>query len=359
MAVCTSCGNEVDESASFCTSCGKPMPAAAHPSAAVTVTRPVCSSCGAQADPDSLFCTECGKRLDPEPMEDAEAVPDATAAHDIALAAPLKSEIVVATVPANPFCTSCGAKLEPGMGFCTNCGQPAAAALANVAAPKTDVEPPAPAVEATQPVHLDPVIPAPTSTESTKDAAAAEQVIKVPASSQAESTSPPPSAAPMAKDRPIVVVPTNQAQVDSTQVKPTPVEPTQIGPVPQVSQPPYAAPSDYPPAQPGGGAFRMIVLVLLLLIVLGGFGGWYFMGVETVIVCSPPDVKVFLDDKELAPTSYGRYVISHLSRQPHLLKVQRAGFADTIQRLDFPMTSLHEWVNIKLVPRQSSRPPRR
>ena len=36
------------------------------------------------------------------------------------------------------------------------------------------------------------------------------------------------------------------------------------------------------------------------------------MGVETVIVCSPPDVTVFLDNKELAPTSYGRYVIPHL-----------------------------------------------
>jgi hypothetical protein len=100
----------------------------------------------------------------------------------------------------------------------------------------------------------------------------------------------------------------------------------------------------------------VIVLVLLLVIVIGGLGGWYFMGVETVIVCSPPDVTVFLDDKELAPASYGRYVVPHLSRQPHLLRVQRAGFADTIERLDFPMTSLHEWVNIKLVPRRQTRP---
>lgn len=76
------------------------------------------------------------------------------------------------------------------------------------------------------------------------------------------------------------------------------------------------------------------------------------MGVETVIVCSPPDVIVLLDDKELVPTSYGRYVIPHLSRQPHLLKVQRAGFADIIEKLDFPLMSLHEWVNIKLVPNQ-------
>jgi hypothetical protein len=88
------------------------------------------------------------------------------------------------------------------------------------------------------------------------------------------------------------------------------------------------------------------------LILIGGFGGWYFMGVETVIVASPPDVSVYLDNKELAPTSYGRYVVPHLPRGSHLLKVQRPGFADTIQRLDFPLSSLHEWVNIKLVPRR-------
>jgi hypothetical protein len=152
---------------------------------------------------------------------------------------------------------------------------------------------------------------------------------------------------PSVEDRPAVAVP----------IKPAPVEPVPVEPAPQIAAPVYAAPSDYPPAQPGGGAFRMIVLVLLLLIVVGALGGWYFMGVETVIVCSPPDVTVSLDGKELAPASYGRYVISHLSRQQHLLRVQRAGFADTIERLDFPMTSLHEWVNIKLVPSRQLRSP--
>jgi hypothetical protein len=143
--------------------------------------------------------------------------------------------------------------------------------------------------------------------------------------------------------------------VEPTEVNPTPVDATPVEPA-QIAPPLYAGHADYPPAQPGGGPFRVIVLILLLLILLGGLGAWYFMGVETVIVCSPPDVKVFLDDKELPPTSYGRYVIPHLSRQPHLLRVQRAGFADTIERLDFPMTSLHEWVNIKLVPRRQTRP---
>jgi hypothetical protein len=126
---------------------------------------------------------------------------------------------------------------------------------------------------------------------------------------------------------------------------------------PQIAPPLYATPTDYSPAQPGGGAFRTVVLILLLVIVAGAFGGWYFWGVETVIVCSPPDVRVFLDDKELSPESYGRYVIPHLSRQSHLLKVQRPGFADTIQRLDFSLASLHEWVNIKLVPSRQLHSP--
>jgi hypothetical protein len=262
MALCTSCGNEVEESASFCTSCGKPMAAAIQPSAAVTVTRPICSSCGAQGDPDSVFCTECGKRLATQPMPVAEAGPVSNAAAPAPLAA---EPVVISSAIAEP-------------------------AVSPIA--------PEPAVASPVPVPL----------ETTRAAVAAEAPVEHPAE-----------------------------------------------PAPHVAAPVYAAPSDYQPAQPGGGAFRAIVLVLLLLIVIGGFGGWYFMGVETVIVCSPPDVTVFLDGKELAPTSYGRYVIPHLSRQPHLLRVQRVGFADTIERLDFPLTSLHEWVNIKLVPRRPSR----
>jgi hypothetical protein len=128
-------------------------------------------------------------------------------------------------------------------------------------------------------------------------------------------------------------------------------------PVPEVVSPSYAAQTGYQPQQPaGGGTFRTVVMVLLLVIVLGACGGWYFWGVETVIVSSPPDVTVFLDGQELAPTSYGRYVIPHLSRKTHFVRVQRPGFADTIQRLEFPLTSLHEWVNIKLVPSRQIRP---
>jgi rRNA maturation endonuclease Nob1 len=363
MALCTSCGNQVKESASFCTSCGKPMPTAAKPSSAVTVARPVCSSCGAQADPDSVFCTHCGKQLDAQPAPVDEAIPA------VAAAVPVEAE-TTATVSPDPFCTSCGAKLEPEMRFCTNCGQPMASASTNAAEAEQNIVLPARASEVPKPLRVDPVIPTRASTELTKDAAAPEQVVDTPAPSRVESTPAVTAATPLVNDRtedqPVIAVPTPVQPVQPTSIKPVPVKPTpvketlvepnQVGPVPQIAAPVYATGSDYPPAQPGGGAFRVIVLILLLLILVGGFGGWYFMGVETVIVCSPPDVTVFLDNKELVPTSYGRYVIPHLSRQPHLLRVQRAGFADTIERLDFPMTSLHEWVNIKLVPRRATRP---
>src|SRR6478672_4690184 len=129
----------------LCTSCGKPMPAAAHPSAEVSVARPVCSACGAQADPGSVFCTECGKPLN------TQAAPVAEAAHNVAADAPLEAQTTVPTAPPNPFCTSCGARLEPGTAFCTNCGHPASASLANAAAPETHVAPATPTLEATQP----------------------------------------------------------------------------------------------------------------------------------------------------------------------------------------------------------------
>ena len=70
MAVCTSCGSEVDESAGFCTSCGQRMPVS---SAAINVTRPICSACSAQVEPGSVFCTNCGQRMATQPAVVEEA----------------------------------------------------------------------------------------------------------------------------------------------------------------------------------------------------------------------------------------------------------------------------------------------
>jgi Double zinc ribbon len=321
MALCKSCGNEVEESASFCTTCGQRMPAGVEPFAAVTVTRPVCSGCGAPGDPDSAFCTECGHRLAtrPAPVTGAGPVSSGTPT------APLAAEAVVSTPSPIPFCTSCGIKLEPGTGFCTNCGRPADANSAVVREPVKSTAATAQMPDATRLSNAEPVITPPANAEPTRTSVLAEPFVASPVSDSVL-TSRAATALPLAAE-----------------------------PAPQVAAPLYIAPSEHKPAQARTGAFRAIVLILLLLIVLGGLGGWYFIGVETVVVCSPPDVTAFLDGKELAPTSHGRYVITHLSRQPHLLKVQRAGFADTIEKLDFPLTSLHEWVNIKLVPNKRQR----
>jgi hypothetical protein len=232
MAVCSSCGSEVDDSSNFCTSCGGPM-AKAQPAVS---SGPVCPSCGKAVEGSSAFCTGCGKKL------------------------------------------------------------------------------PAPASAAPIPV-AEPVAPAPAAAAPAADYAAEA----APKQSAAEPASP-------------------------------------------ATQPSYAAPSPSSPSayldiqQPSGGKFGLVVFILLIIIVGGALGGWYFRGVETIVVCSPPDVTVFLDDQQVAPTSYGRYVIPHLSRKPHLLKVQKPGFADTIEKLDFPLTSSREWVNIKLVPSRQIRP---
>jgi hypothetical protein len=260
MALCRSCGSEVDESASFCTSCGQRMQSSNGGTATITVTHPICSSCGAQVDLGSVFCTHCGQRM-------------------------------------------------------------------------------------AQPAVIEETAPSPAQAEPVPVASVVPQAPRTTTSVSAE-----PARAPMTEQT-AVVTPAASATTPEDAA-------TQPAAAPQIAPPIYAAPGDYSPAQPSGGAFRVVVLILLLVIVAGAFGGWYFWGVETVIVCSPPDVRVFLDDKELTPSSYGRYVIPHLSRQSHLLKVQRQGFADTLQRLDFSLVSLHEWVNIKLVPSRQLEPRR-
>jgi Double zinc ribbon len=247
------------------------------------------------------LCTSCGKQVEES----------ASFCTSCGKPMPGASQPSAAVTVTRPVCSSCGAQGNPDSAFCTECGQ----RLATRSAPIAEATP---------------------ASNSGVSPAIAQSQIAPPAP---ESTVVAPAPAP---------VETATAAVAAK----SPVEQDSVKPAPQLTAPVYATPVEYQPAQPGGGAFRTVIIILLLLILIGGFGGWYFMGVETIIVSSPPDVTVFLDDKELAPASYGRYVIPHLSRQPHLLRVQRSGFADTIERLDFPLTSLHAWVNIKLVPRR-------
>ncbi|HEV8490681.1 MAG TPA: zinc-ribbon domain-containing protein [Candidatus Angelobacter sp.] len=233
------------------------------------------------------LCTSCGSKVD-----DA-----ASFCTSCGQRMPSSNGATATVTVTRPTCSACGAQVDLGSVFCTNCGQQMAA----------------------QPAVIEDTAPAPSQ-----------------APPIAASTAP-----PLAVDAATVPPPLPVTSPEDAAVQPA---------APQIAPPVFATPADYSPEQPGGGAFRAVVIILLLVIVVGALGGWYFWGVETVIVCSPPDVRVFLDDKELQPLSYGRYVVPHLSRQSHLLKVQRPGFADTIQKLDFPLTSTQEWVNIKLVP---------
>ena len=214
-----------------------------------------------------------------------------------------------AAAPAAPACASCGTPLQSNTRFCTGCGAPATAA-ATVVQPEPPVN-----QQATDLVPPEPEQPAASAQAATPSA----QMDIAPAPASAS-------------------VPQESRVVDTTTgyaAQPAPSYPT---PSPCLHE-----------KQPGSGGFRVIVLILLLVIVLGALGGWYFWGVETVVVVSPPDARVFLDGQELSTISPGRYVVPHLSRKPHLLRVQSRGFADTIQRLDFPLTSVNEWVNITLV----------
>jgi len=237
-------------------------------------------------------------------------------------------------------CASCGSEVSESSNFCTSCGQPMA---------KT--QPPAIAASNV------PACPSCGKAIEGSFAFCTGCGQNLPAATEIGA-----GAEPAAVAKPVVAPAPQTAPAGEAAPQPPASEPASAG-----TQPSYPAPSAYPPStypqdaysqnqQPSRGRFGLVVFILLIVIIGGALGGWYFWGVETVVVCSPPDVRVFLDDQEVTATSYGRYVIPHLSRKPHLLKVQKAGFADTIERLDFSLTSAHEWVNIRLVPSRQIRP---
>lgn len=226
-------------------------------------------------------------------------------------------------------CSSCGSQISDATNFCTVCGQPvpqAAPAPAPVSSVKTCQ-----------------------SCGATADLSSAFCTIcggRLQASAAAIDTTPLPQPPEISAPIQAAAAPVNTTPAAAPAVPTQPAPPAPPSP----SESSYPAPAAYPQSQQPGGKFGVVILILLAVIAATSFGAWYFWGVETVVVCSPPNVRVYLDDKEITPTSYGRYVIPHVSRKPHLLKVQSPGFADTIQRLDFPLTSSQEWVNIRLVP---------
>src|SRR5690242_19290596 len=74
MPLCSSCGSQIDGSASFCTGCGKRMPAVAPSTSEVGPA--FCTSCANKLTPDTSFCTSCGQPVSagPQPVPAAQPV---------------------------------------------------------------------------------------------------------------------------------------------------------------------------------------------------------------------------------------------------------------------------------------------
>jgi hypothetical protein len=98
----------------------------------------------------------------------------------------------------------------------------------------------------------------------------------------------------------------------------------------------------------GSRAF-LIATVAVFALALAAVG-WYFWGVEAIIVTVPPDAQVLIDGQPLSAQSYGRFVAPHLTRRLHTLKVQRDAYSNSKQELDFRATEFTDWITVRLTP---------
>lgn len=98
---CQNCGHQIDDSLSFCSSCGTPVKKAEPQGRS-------CAGCGAPLKDDQIFCGKCGYRneLVQEPVFEEPVV-----------TAPVVEEV------AQQVCSNCGEVLSEGKKFCPNCGK--------------------------------------------------------------------------------------------------------------------------------------------------------------------------------------------------------------------------------------------
>ena len=214
------------------------------------------------------------------------------------------------------FCPHCGAMLNATARFCTSCGVPVGAAVPPAAS--VPVELPIVAAAPEPPVAIEPVV-AP---------------LEVPPPAPA-----PEIPVPVTRDYSIVHDPPREEAASV-------LAETPIVNLPMTVLPPLV--TDRP--RPAGKSTNWIALVLMIVLLIAAGTGWYFWGVDTVIVCAPYDCKAFLDGVELSPESPGRFTVPHMARGPHMLMVQKTGYSEVFQNLDFPLTSISEWVNVRLTP---------
>ena len=307
----------------------------------------ICSNCGATLNAGARFCTACGKATEPTPVVEVTTRPvplmDTSPPPD----PPQVEEAVPAPADETLICSGCGATLNPDVRFCTVCGKPLSAE-ASVEAPR----------EISRIVLADsslPVIePHPPPSLVTDIVCSNCGAALNPASKFCNMCG-----TPVGTTVAIANVPEELSSPS-------------VDPVITRQQDDYAlvqegAKTEYRPYDSGirtgvldtprrtkKGLPLVGIAVLLLVLILGSAAGWYFWGVDTVVACSPFDAKASLDGVELAPDTPGRFSIPHLSRGPHTLKVQRDGYDPTVQTLDFPVTSISEYVNVRLSPQQKA-----
>ncbi len=89
---CTTCGAEIPNNATFCSSCGTAVIQQKAVDAANLIK---CTNCGKMIEKGMKFCTFCGSEIIPQHIQNSEMK-----------------------------CLSCGAVLDNGVAFCTHCGKP-------------------------------------------------------------------------------------------------------------------------------------------------------------------------------------------------------------------------------------------
>ena len=105
--------------------------------------------------------------------------------------------------------------------------------------------------------------------------------------------------------------------------------------------------------QAGMSPVLKIVAALVVLVLAAG-AGWWFWGVDLVVVTVPPDAKVWVDQQPVAPQSFGRYALSHLARRSHTVTVKRDGYTDSTQTVDYAWSDNTQWVTVRLTPEAGS-----
>ena len=267
---------------------------------------------------------------------------------------PAVEEAVPVPAEETIICASCGATLNPEVRFCTVCGKPISTE-ASVEAPPGIA--PMVATTATLPVIEPPPPPSPVT-----DIVCSSCGATLNAGSRFCNM----CGTPVGTTVTAAKVPEVPEELPSRTVEPLAAQPADdyaiVKDAERAEYRPYESASRTgvldTTRRPKKGLPAVAVAVLLLVLIVGAAAGWYFWGVDTVVACSPFDAKASLDGVELTPDTPGRFSIPHLARGPHTLKVQRDGYGSTVQTLDFPMTSISEYVNVRLSPLQKTNKPR-